>query len=297
MTTTYSATLFPDGFPCEAPSAAIVPWWSFTKTLISVAAIILDRRKRLSLDRSLPGLPYSLRELLQHTAGVGNYGGMPEYHAAVAQGDPPWQREELFARIPPTQLLFAPGAGWAYSNVGYLLAREVIEYAYEDGLEHVLRDLVLGPLGLKNSRLAETPGDMQMTVFGAGQEYNPKWVFHGTVMGPVVEAAQTLHGILTGDLLSSSERYALLTRHPIGGAIPGRPWLTTGYGLGLMIGMMQVDGMVKPLEVIGHSAGGPGSVGAVYHAPEYGRTSAVFVAQVNDEGLAERRALQHLLNH
>lgn len=295
MTTVYSAVLLPDSAPYGAPSAAVVPWWSFTKTLISAAALILDRSKRLSLDKPLPGLPYSLRQLLQHTAGVGNYGSMAQYHAAVARGDPPWQREDLFAHIPPTQLLFAPEAGWAYSNVGYLIVREAIEYAYGDRLKQVLHDLVLAPLDLKRTRLAETPEDMQATVFGGRQAYNPKWVFHGTVIGPVVEAAQALHGILTGDLLSSSEREAMRTRYPIGGPIAGRPWITTGYGLGLMMGTMQVDGMAESIEVIGHSASGPASVGAVYHAPENGTTGAVYVAEVSDEGLAEHRVLRHLV--
>src|SRR5690606_2772623 len=111
-----SAVLLPDGTPRDVSSQAIVPWWSFTKTLIAAAALILVRRKRLSLEAPLPGLPYSLRQLLQHTAGVGNYGGLPEYHAAVARGDAPWSRDELYVRIPPTRLLFAPGAGWEYSN-------------------------------------------------------------------------------------------------------------------------------------------------------------------------------------
>ena len=52
--------------------------------------------------------------------------------------------------------------------------------------------------------------------------------------------------------------------------------------------------MDAPLTVLGHSAGGPGSVGAVYHAPATGRTVAVFTAGT-DEGVAEAQAFALLL--
>lgn len=54
--------------------------------------------------------------------------------------------------------------------------------------------------------------------------------------------------------------------------------------------------LFEPLEVIGHSAGGPGSVGAVYNARCDGkaRTVAVFTAG-SDEGVAEEEALRMLI--
>jgi D-alanyl-D-alanine carboxypeptidase len=159
----------------------------------------------------------------------------------------------------------------------------------------VLGDLVLTPLGLSSSRLAETPDDMRATVFAGGHGYHPGWAFHGVVAGPVVEAALALHRLLHGDLLASTARSALLDRHPIGGPIAGRPWVTTGYGLGLMMGTMRRPGMPRPLHVVGHSAGGPGSVGAVYHLPgsERRRTAACFTAG-QDEGVPEDEVLRQL---
>lgn len=86
----------------------------------------------------------------------------------------------------------------------------------------------------------------------------------------------------------------MLDRHPLGGPLPGRPWVTTGYGLGLMLGTMRRAGMPQPLAVLGHSAGGPGSVGAVYHAPGSGRTVAAFGAGANG-GDVEDEALRLLV--
>jgi D-alanyl-D-alanine carboxypeptidase len=295
MARIYIAVVDAKGQPEGDASGALVPWWSFTKTLIAAAALRLAEQGRLSLERPLPGLPCTLRQLLQHRGGLGDYGRLPEYQAAVARGGDPWSDDELFAHVPPTTLLFAPGTGWAYSNVGYLLARREIERAFGAGLKEALGDLVLGPLDLRSSRLAETREDMRSTAFEGGHGYHPGWAFHGVVMGPVVEAALALHRLLNGDLLAPASRAALLDRHPIGGPLPGRPWATTGYGLGLMMGTMRRPGMARPLEVIGHSAGGPGSVGAVYSTPGGGRqrTVAALAAGV-DEGVTEDRALRHL---
>lgn len=284
------------GIPEGAVSSDIVPWWSFTKPLIAAAALRLAEASRLALDEPMAGLPYTLRQLLQHRAGVGEYGRLPEYRAAVARRDVPWTDAQLLARVPPARPVFPPGTGWAYSNVGYLLARRAIERAHGAGLGQVLDELVLRPLGLGSSRLAETPDDMRATLFPGGHGYHPGWAFHGIVVGPVVEAALALHGLLTGDLLAPASRAALLDRHPIGGSIAGRPWVATGYGLGLMIGAMQRPGMPQPVPVAGHSAGGPGSVGAVYHShgPDGGRTVACLVAG-QDEGVAEDEMLRHLV--
>jgi CubicO group peptidase (beta-lactamase class C family) len=241
-------------------------------------------------------VPYSLRDLLQHRAGIGNYGGMRDYHEAVARGDEPWSEAELLARIPPDRLLFAPRAGWAYSNVGYLLVRRAIEAATGAGLAEALRTLVLAPLGLEAARLAVTRADMRETAFAGAHGYHPGWVYHGTVIGPVAEAALALHRLLHGDLLRPASRAALLDRHPIGGPLEGRPWHETGYGLGVMTGTMLRPGMAEPLEVAGHSAGGPGSVGAVYGRLGSGppRTAAVFM-EGSDEGLAEEGVLRSLV--
>lgn len=279
----------------EGASQAVVPWWSFSKTLVAVCALRLVERGDLGLDGLVGSSSYSLRQLLQHRSGLGDYGSLAEYHAAVGRGDPPWSRDELFARVPLDRPLFLPEQGWAYSNVGYLLVRMEIERVYGGGLGVALDDLVLRPLGLATARLALTPEDMSGTAFIGGHGYHPGWVFHGCVIGPVAEAALALHRLLGGPLLDAASMAAMLDRHPIGGPLPGRPWQTTGYGLGLMMGAMQHADMAQPLEVLGHSAGGPGSSGAVYGSWLGGglRTAAAFVSG-HDEAPAERLALRGL---
>jgi hypothetical protein len=86
----------------------------------------------------------------------------------------------------------------------------------------------------------------------------------------------------------------LLDLHPLGGLIEGRPWQSHGYGLGVMMGAMG-EQAADALEVVGHSAGGPGSVGAVYsrRSPGRPRTAAAFT-RGTDAGMAEEAALRLL---
>ena len=64
-----------------------VPWWSVTKTAIAAAALTLVGEGRLDLDAPFAGRAYTLRQLLQHRAGLRDYGAMPAYQEAVARHD------------------------------------------------------------------------------------------------------------------------------------------------------------------------------------------------------------------
>ncbi len=295
MTEILTAVVDASGEPTPSSARETAPWWSFTKPLIAAAALRLADAGRLDLDARLPKRPYTLRQVLRHRAGLPDYGGMPDYRDAVARGERPWSDVELFARVDAEALRFRPGTAWAYSNVGYLIVQRQMERVCNAASAEVLREWVLAPLGLAEARLARSRDDMRATRFPGGWGYDPGWVFHGTVVGPVVEAALALHRMFAEGFLSPASRAAMLRWHPLGGALPGRPWLTTGYGLGMMVGTMR--GPRGPMFVAGHGAAGPGSVGAVYRAlgPKPGRTVAAFAAGV-DEGAVEARVLRELLS-
>lgn len=103
---------------CGAVAAGPVPWWSFTKTILAAAALVLVRDGTLALDDAVGDKPYTLRHLLQHRAGVPNYTELAAYVPAVAAGEPPWTTPDMLRRVAADQLLFAPGKGWRYSNTG-----------------------------------------------------------------------------------------------------------------------------------------------------------------------------------
>lgn len=267
-------------------ATAIVPWWSVTKTVLAATALRLVDEGGLTLDEPIADKPYSLRHLLSHRAGLRCYSALPAYHDAVASGDTPWPVEKMLAQVDADNLAFEPGTSWAYSNVGYMLISRLIEDATGDPIEEAVYRLVLAPLDMRLVEFAVEPTDLEQTAWGNPKEYHPGWVYHGLLIGEVGEAALFVHRLLTGELLPPHLRYALVDAHPVGGPLEDRPWRQTGYGLGLMIGDMTVAGLA-----MGHSAGGPGSVGAVYHFPDLPtpRTVAVF-AQAGDEGLCEWEA-------
>jgi D-alanyl-D-alanine carboxypeptidase len=106
-----------------------VPWWSFTKTALATAALQLVARGLRSLDDRIEGRSYSLRQLLQHRAGVPNCGNLASYHEAVWRGEKPWGVGQMLDRVASDCLDFEPGHGWCYSNVGYYFVRQSIEEA------------------------------------------------------------------------------------------------------------------------------------------------------------------------
>jgi CubicO group peptidase (beta-lactamase class C family) len=267
---------------------AVLPWWSFSKTVLAVAAMRLVEQGRLDLDAPRPGKPYTLRQLLTHRAGVPNYGRLAAYHEAVARGEDAWSRDRLLAAVDADRLDFAPGEGWNYSNVGYLFAREAVEEAAGRPLAEALRDLVLAPLGLDAVRLATSRADFAHVHWPHLRAYDPRWVYHGCLIGPPADAARLLHAVLNGELLSQASLDEMLHRFtPLGGALPGRPITEQGYGLGFMIGRFGEAG-----RMIGHNGAGPGSVNAVCHFPDLPRpvTVAVFT-NGEDEGAVEYEAL------
>lgn len=282
-----SAWIASDGTASYTGAAeARVPWWSFTKLVLSVCALRLAEQKRLDLDARLQDRPYTLRQLLRHEAGVPNYGSLDAYHVAVARGDSPWSRDQLLAAV-GERLDFPPGTGWNYSNVGYMFVREAVEDATGLALGAAFEELVLSPLGLESVRLAVGPADFgAMTAF-VPESYHPGWVYHGCLVGSPLAAAELLHALFAGRLLGPVSLAWMLERHELGGAIPGRPWTECGYGLGVMSGRMGAAG-----RALGHSGGGPHSVAAVYHFPDLANpvTVATF-AGGTDVGVVEAEAV------
>jgi D-alanyl-D-alanine carboxypeptidase len=279
-----------DDGPCEGDAAAPpVPWWSVTKTCLAACALVLVARGRLTLDDPLPDRAYTLRHLLQHTSGLGNYTERSEYRDATARNDAPWTDIELVARLRLDPFLFAPGQGWSYSNTGYFLVRRLIEQSLDVDIDTALRSLVLEPLGIKQTRVARDPADLDASAWGNAERYDPGWVFHGLLIGPPADAAQFMHRLLRGDLLPPSLQAAMRAARALDGPPGGgRPWRTANYGLGLMIDTASPLGLC-----IGHSGQGPHSVSAAYHFPDLDppRTVSAF-APVSDQAVVECAVLE-----
>jgi len=249
-------------------SDVVVPWWSFTKTVLAATALSLVRDGRIRLDDAVLDQPFTLRQLLRHEAGLADYSELADYHTAVANNEGAWSVGEMMQRLEGARLRYSPGTGWCYSNVGYYLIGKLIEQVTELSLEEAVSQRALTPLGLSSVRFAKTRADLQGTHLGDTAHYDPAWVYHGLLIGPLSQAALFLDRLLAGHLLPPGLLQQMQTAKTLGGPIPGRPWLTPGYGLGLMQG--EIEG---GFTLCGHTGCGPGSVVAVYRICE-GDTSA-----------------------
>ena len=272
--------------------------YSIAKTVLAVAALRLVERGDLDLDGSvrsvLPSRPIdpavTFRQLLNHTGGLPDYGGLREYHAAVAATpESPWSTDEFLARTLPVGPLFASGRGWAYSNVGYLLVRLAIERRTGLALRAALADLVFRPAGLARTDVAVsladaqdlTPGHATAPGGAAGlrvvtRHYHPGWVAHGLVTSTAPDVARFLEALVAGRLLGPEVLGAMMTPVPVPGS--HRLFSPPTYGLGLMMAAESPLG-----RVVGHGGEGPGYSTAALYFPDLAGRRVTSVALANRE--------------
>ena len=276
----------------QVQGAEIFPYWSFTKTVIAICALRMAQEGRIDLDRMLTGYDFSLRQLLGHTSGLPDYYSLPSYRKGVAANEEPWPAAQLWEAAMAQGRLFAPGKGWFYSNLGYMLARDQIEDVAQQSFSSLVKQMICDPLGLGSVELAVTRRDFDRIHWPSASGYHPSWVYHGCLTGTAVDAVKILHALFMGELLNAPTLSEMRIHHPLGGAIEGRPWTECGYALGLMSGRCGEAG-----RVIGHSGGGPFSVNAVYHFPDL--PTPITVASFTDgknEGVAEFAAVKAALH-
>jgi CubicO group peptidase (beta-lactamase class C family) len=280
----------PDSSERTGEDDVVVPWWSFTKTVLAVAAMTLVRDGLIKLDDAVPEWPFTLRQLLRHQSGLADYGELPEYHAAVTAGEPSWPVEEMLQRLQATRLRYRPGEGWRYSNVGYLLVSQLVERVTDLPLSQALAQRVFSASGISSAQLLRHYGVEQSGCIGIKDGYDPGWVYHGLIAGPLCEAARLLDHLLNGKLIPPKLLDEMQATVSLGGPIAGRPWLTPGYAAGLMRG-----GVAGGLTLCGHTGAGPGSVVAIYNGSlgEASATCAVF-CEDSSEGKVETEAVLQL---
>lgn len=264
--------------PDREPSFLI---YSLTKTFIACLLLQWADAGRLDLDAPVnqlwpgPPLPPSFtdavttRRLLNHTAGVPDYGGLAQYHAQVRQHPQrPWT-DDQFAQATLAQAWAVPcPARFAYSNPGYMVLRQLLEALGGSPWPAQLAERVCRPLGLTRTSVATSLADLRPLAPGLSRlitpgdapadqpvdvrgRYHPGWVSHGVIASTASEVTRFLQALFTGELLSAHGLAAMVRAVPVG-QVGGR-WAQPGYGLGLMIDPGLPLGTVR-----GHNGGGPG---------------------------------------
>jgi CubicO group peptidase (beta-lactamase class C family) len=129
---------------------------SLSKTLTDAAIELLAERHLLNLDDSvskfLPNVVYArnvtIRQLLDHSAGVPDYYGFPEY-AEHRQADISF--DEILRIIGSKPLEFPAGSKSSYSNSGYSLLAAIVQGVTRMQVGEFLTQHVFRPLGMGSS--------------------------------------------------------------------------------------------------------------------------------------------------
>ncbi|NUB12773.1 serine hydrolase [Azospirillum brasilense] len=275
---------FARGGAAPPPVTARFLVYSITKTLTAAALLRLCGQGLIDpdapLDRWLPDFAaadrMTLAQLLAHRAGLRNYGGSPAYHAAVRAGEAPWSEDGFLERCRAADLFAPPGREFSYSNIGYLLAKRVLERVTDLPFAQALDRELFRPLALTGWSVPTERGDLSGLWTGpspylGGKDgppadvaalYHPGWVAHGVVAATAADIADLLHALFAGGLLPAAEAARMHDSLPVPGTMRGRPWVEPGYGLGLMV---ERDAQAGPYW--GHTGGGPGGSACAYHFP------------------------------
>lgn len=262
--------------------------YSITKTFVSTLFLQLQDEGRISLDDPLahwfPNIVRSekilIRQLLNHTAGIPDYGELRSYHDAVrASPSMPWTFERYAAETFEKGLGFEPGTNWAYSNPGYMLLRGIVENVGDATFAQLISDRIAEPLGLQRTYVAESLADLASLAPCESQAlapdgnprdvrdcYHPGWVSHGVMASTPSEIVRFFDALFRGQLVSLESLQQMKALVPVPGKWP--PWVKPSYGLGLTGDPESPWGPVW-----GHGGEGPGYRTSVIYAPELGNLS------------------------
>lgn len=227
---------------------------SNTKMFVSTVVLQLVQEGKVALDAPidtyLPGLitgdgidgtRISVRQLLQHTAGLPEYADQIAADAFAAQERYTSPRDMLdIALAKPA--VFAPGERWAYSNTNYLVLGLLVEAVTDRALPQQIDERIVKPLDLEHTYFpapgerelrgehphgyhAKTVGDLlDITALDSSFAWSA-----GAMVSTPHELNVFMQALLDGELLNEEALAEMQTTVPAGDEL----WPEATYGLGL----------------------------------------------------------------
>jgi CubicO group peptidase (beta-lactamase class C family) len=244
---------------------ALFEMGSVTKQFTAVAVLQLRDSGRLSLDdpitRWLPdfdirGHRVSLRHLLAHTSGLGDFTESPEFGSLTTNLRLPRDSAYALQQRQPRQ--FAPGDLQIYNNAGFWLLGLVIERASGMSYENYIEQRIFAPLGMTRSMYCNSMENVPRRAHGyfvsRDRVIQRAWTVAHTwpfaagsvcsTVGDMVTWLRALHG---GRVLSPASYAELIAPARLNDGTPLR------YGMGLQVGPDPGGHMY-----LGHGGRGPG---------------------------------------
>jgi CubicO group peptidase (beta-lactamase class C family) len=235
-----SMTGVPATTPMHFPNGAVA--FAYVSTLLMQ---FVDEHKVTlddTIDRWMPQLPeankVTLKMLANQTSGYPDFETDPAWLAAWS-ADPfhIWTFEERLKYAFARPVQFAPGTNWSYAHTNFMILGEILSKIGGKPLDTLLREKVLGPMGLKNttaSQTSEIPSPVlhefdserrgtlkipaNVSFYEESSLWNAQW---GTPMGAnqttnIDDMVTTAIKVGTGALLSKSSYEAMTAPNLLG---------------------------------------------------------------------------------
>lgn len=223
-----------------------VGWQYLTDVLLLMTA-----RKQVALtdpvSKWYPNYPHvdgaTLRMLAASSTGFGDYIRPASFTKAVyANTHRAWTAADLIARsVPPYQepAFTDPGKNWAYSHTDFVMLGAILERVAGKPYTSLLQQLILGPLGLHNTRL-QFNSNPQLPVLHTYDEetfkdttfWNPSFVSWASMTSNVCDLGTWNRAFGTSSLLPASLKSQVTA--PVNVGLGGNT-ANSYFGLGTII--------------------------------------------------------------
>ena len=282
-----------DGVPLR--DDALFEIGSITKTFTALLLADAVVRKLLSLDdpveNALPGVtlrdvagePIRWVDLATHRSGLPR---LPTNMAPKEQADPyiDYDEARLLEFLRGYRQATARNARWEYSNLGFGLLGYALARAENTTYPSLLRERVLGPLGLARTSLVLSSSAPPGLVDGHDKEGRtvPHWHFDvlagaGALVMPASDLARYAQAALTPRSTPLGDAFMLAEAEHAGGPAPMNP-----------IGLAWIRAPLNGRKVLTHDGATAGFSSSLWLDPERQRASAVLAnaaVEVNDLAL------------
>lgn len=287
----------------EVPVDGQVRIASNTKTFTATVVLQLVGEGSVALDEPvetyLPGLlrgegidgaAITVRQLLQHTAGLPNYTQHLGFEDPFALRDTYLPARELLDIALEHPAPFAPGERWEYSNTNYTVLGLLIEEVTGRPYAEQVTERIIEPLGLEHTYVP-LPGERELREDhprgyhpdADGEltditEIDPSWAgAAGEVVSTPSELTAFFEALVGGELLEPAQ----LTEMQRTVEMPAE-WPGDGYGLGLSLDVLScgVELWGHGGDIFGYSTRGGATVDGA------GVTLAVTALPTDEEELA-----------
>lgn len=298
---------------------------SMGKMFTAVAIIQLEQEGKLSVDDTLlklvPDYPntevaakITIRELLTHTSGLGDFFGPKFQDSNQAQYQTLESYLPLFASQP---LLFEPGSRYSYSNAGYIVLGLVIERVSGESYYDYVREHIFAPAGMKNTGFWSAQDDVPnlalsyTSMFGGFRQGRGAPVHERTInvnvargvpaggaYSTVADMLRFADALRAHKLLDAAHTDELMTgkvsqvANPnVQGAAARQADSGSKYGYGMH------EEFVNGVRIVGHSGGAPGISTDLAIYPAEGYVSIVLSNYDSGAQLVTARLRWELTGH